>query len=142
MPWLIGFLFGYFLHLNRAKKFKLSWLAVLSGWILCLAMLATSIFALYPAAQWSPPTFPIVSEAFYYTLTRLGFPMALCWVIFACMQGFGGLADSFLSSPLWQPFSRLSYSVYMWHMFIQEVNARSNRTNSYFSNYRIVRFCI
>jgi len=27
MPWLIGFLFGYFLHLNRAKKFKLSWLA-------------------------------------------------------------------------------------------------------------------
>ncbi|XP_037723685.1 nose resistant to fluoxetine protein 6-like [Drosophila subpulchrella] len=136
MPWLVGFLFGYFLHLNRAKKFQLSWLAVWSGWILCLAMIFTSIFALYPAAQWSSPTLPIVSEAFYYTLTRVGFPMAVCWVIFACMQGFGGLANSFLSSPLWQPLSRLSYSVYMWHMFIQEVNARSMRTNSYFSDYR------
>ncbi|XP_016950512.1 nose resistant to fluoxetine protein 6 [Drosophila biarmipes] len=136
MPWLVGFLFGYFLHLNRGRKFQMSWLAVWSGWFLCLAMIFTSIFALYPAAQWSPPTFPILSESFYYTLTRVGFPMALCWVIFACMQGYGGLANSFLSSPLWQPLSRLSYSVYMWHMFIQEVNTRSMRTNSYFSDYR------
>ncbi|XP_017001494.2 nose resistant to fluoxetine protein 6 [Drosophila takahashii] len=136
MPWLIGFLFGYFLHLNRGRKFKLHWAAVGLGWILCLAMIFTSIFALYPAAQWSGPALSTLAEAFYYTLTRVGWSMALCWVIFACMQGYGGLANSFLSSPLWQPLSRLSYSVYMWHMFFQEVNGRSMRTNSYFSDYR------
>ncbi|XP_017083982.1 nose resistant to fluoxetine protein 6 [Drosophila eugracilis] len=137
-PWLIGFLFGYFLHKTRGKKFELCSVAVWSGWILCLAMIFTSIFALYPSAKWTGNDLSTLAEAFYYTFTRLGWSMAICWVVFACMQGYGGLANSFLSSPLWQPLSRLSYSVFIWHMFIQEVNARSMRTNSYFSDYRIM----
>ncbi|KAH8347530.1 hypothetical protein KR059_012046 [Drosophila kikkawai] len=137
-PWLIGFLFGYFLYLNRGREFHLKRVSVWSGWILCLAMIFTSIFALYPAAQSSAPPLSTLAESFYYTLTRVGWPLALCWVVFACMQGYGGLANSFLSSPLWQPLSRLSYSVYMWHKFIQEINTRSARTNSYFSDYQVM----
>ncbi|KAI8040175.1 hypothetical protein M5D96_007605 [Drosophila gunungcola] len=135
-PWLIGFLFGYFLHLNKGKKFQLNWIAVWAGWILCLAMIFTSIYAPYPAAQKGAPALTTLENSFYYTLTRLGWSMALCWVVFACMQGYGGLANSFLSYPLWQPLSRLSYAVYMWHIFVQEVNSKSIRTNSYLSAYR------
>ncbi|XP_022209522.2 nose resistant to fluoxetine protein 6-like isoform X3 [Drosophila obscura] len=138
-PWLIGFLFGYFLHLNRGKKFQLSRIAVWSGWVLSLAMIFTSIFAMYPFAKLSAPPLSTLEESLYYTLTRVGWPLALCWIVFACMQGYGGLADSFLSSPLWQPLSRLSYSVYIWHMFIQEVNSRNARTNTYFSDYDVMR---
>ncbi|KPU80570.1 uncharacterized protein Dana_GF26962 [Drosophila ananassae] len=137
-PWLIGFLFGYFLHLNRGKKFELNKLTVWSGWILCLAMLFTSIFALYPAGKYDSPPISILAESFYYTLTRVGWPLAICWIVFACMQGYGGLANSFLSSPLWQPFTRLSYSMFIWHMFVQEVNIRNTRTNTYFSNYQVM----
>ncbi|EDV53996.1 nose resistant to fluoxetine protein 6 [Drosophila erecta] len=137
-PWLIGFLFGCILHMNRGKKFQLSRIVVWSGWILCLAMIFTSIFALYPYAKWFGPELSTFAEASYYTLTRIGWCLALCWVIFACQNGYGGLANSFLSSPLWQPFSRLSYSVFIWHMFFQEVNARSMRTNAYFSNYTMM----
>ncbi|XP_002137011.2 nose resistant to fluoxetine protein 6-like isoform X1 [Drosophila pseudoobscura] len=137
-PWLIGFLFGYFLHLNRGKKFQLGRIAVWSGWVLSLAMLFTSMFALYPATQWSAPPLSTLKESLYYTLTRVGWPLALCWIVFACMQGHGGLANSFLSSPLWQPLSRLSYSVYIWHLFVQEVNSRSVRTNTYFSDYNLM----
>ncbi|KAH8268347.1 hypothetical protein KR026_005456, partial [Drosophila bipectinata] len=137
-PWLIGFLFGYFLHLNRGKKFQLSKLTVWSGWILSLAMLFTSIFALYPAGKFDSPPLSILAESFYYTLTRVGWPLAICWIVFACMQGYGGLANSFLSSPLWQPISKLSYSMFIWHMFVQEVNIRNTRTNTYFSNYQVM----
>ncbi|XP_016984860.1 nose resistant to fluoxetine protein 6 [Drosophila rhopaloa] len=132
-PWLIGFLFGYILHLNRGKKIQLSWMTVWSGWILCLAMIFTSIFAQYPPSKWST-----LAEASYYTLTRVGWSLALCWVVFACLQGYGGLANSFLSSPLWQPLSRLSYSVFIWHQFFVEANVRNTRTNTYFSDYRIM----
>nr|XP_016931644.1 O-acyltransferase like protein [Drosophila suzukii] len=137
-PWLMGFLFGYFLYLNQGKKFKLSWMAVWSGWILCLSMIFTSIFALYPAIKSGAPPLSTLEESSYYTLTRLGWPMAIGWVIFACIQGYGGLANSFLSSPLWQPLSRLSYSVYIWHKFIQEINSRNIRTNSYYSDYQVM----
>lgn len=138
-PWLIGFLFGYFLHSNRGKKFELSWIMVWLGWILCLAMIFTSIFALYPAGKSGAPPLSTVAESLYYTLSRLGWPLAVGWVVFACTQGYGSLANSFLSSPLWQPLSRLSYSVYIWHMFIQEVNSRNVRTSTYFSGYTVVR---
>ncbi|XP_017091603.2 nose resistant to fluoxetine protein 6 [Drosophila bipectinata] len=137
-PWLIGFLFGYFLHLNRGRKFQLSKVAVWSGWVLCLALIFTSIFALYPAGKWDAEPLPLVADASYYTLTRIAWPLTLCWVVFACMQGYGGMANSFLSSPVWQPLSRISYSVYIWHMFVQEVNNRSTRTNTYFTDYQVM----
>ncbi|XP_020810599.1 nose resistant to fluoxetine protein 6-like [Drosophila serrata] len=137
-PWLIGFLFGYFLHLNRGKKFELNRLVVWGGWFLSLAMIFTSIFALYPAGKWSAPALSTVEESLYYTLTRVGWPLALCWIVFACMQGYGSLANSLLSSPLWQPLSRLSYSIFIWHMFVQEVNSRNVRTSTYFSNYKVM----
>ncbi|XP_022209524.2 nose resistant to fluoxetine protein 6-like [Drosophila obscura] len=138
-PWLIGFLFGYFLHLNRGKRFQLSQIAVWSGWVLSLAMIFTSIFAMYPAAKWRAPLPSILEESLYYTLTRLAWPLALCWIVFACMQGHGGLANSFLSSPLWQPLSRISYSVYIWHMFVEEANSRISRTNTYYSDYTVMQ---
>ncbi|KAH8278498.1 hypothetical protein KR018_004098, partial [Drosophila ironensis] len=134
-PWLIGFLFGYFLHLNRGKKFQLSRVTVWAGWILSLSLIAISIFALYPASKWNAAPLSSLEESLYYTLTRMAWPLALCWVVFACMQGHGGLANSFLSSPLWQPLSRLSYSIYIWHMFIVEINCKRERTSTYFSNY-------
>ncbi|KAI8045768.1 hypothetical protein M5D96_001956, partial [Drosophila gunungcola] len=132
-PWLIGFLYGYFLYLSKGKKFQLSWIAVWSGWILCMAMLFTSIFALQSALQTFVPQLSL-----YYTLTRVGWPLAIGWVVFACMQGYGGLANSFLSSPLWQPISKLSYSAYIWHSFIQQINQRITRTNTYFSDYQVM----
>ncbi|KAH8347525.1 hypothetical protein KR059_012047, partial [Drosophila kikkawai] len=141
-PWLIGFLFGYFLYLNRGKQFQLSWVVVCVGWVLCLAMIFTSIFALYPSTQSGSPPLSTLAESFYYTLTRVGWPLALCWVVFACMQGYGGLANSFLSSPLWLPLSKLSYSAFIWHLFIMEINARTIRTNTYFSDYQMVGYLV
>jgi len=104
--------------------------------------LATHVHAApwYPAGKWSAPPLSTLEESLYYTLTRVAWPLAICWIIFACIQGYGGLANSFLSSPLWQPFSRLSYSMYIWHMFVQEMNSRSVRTNTYFSSYSMVGY--
>lgn len=136
-PYLIGILFGYFLHVNRGKSFKLSPITVVLGWLTSLALLFSCLFAVYGyAADAEIP--PIVEEAFYLTFTRIAWPLGLCWVVFACMHGYGGLANSFLSSPLWQPLSKLSYSAYIFHMFMESLNAGITRTNTYFSDYQVV----
>ncbi|KAH8235402.1 hypothetical protein KR038_007021, partial [Drosophila bunnanda] len=132
-PYLIGLLFGYFLHLKRGRVFRLSRLVVLVGWLVSLGLLATCIFAVY-----GQNTLPIVEEAFYVTLTRIAWPLGLCWVVFACMHGYGGLAGELLSSPLWQPVSKLSYSAYIFHMFIESLNGGITRTNTYFSDYQVM----
>ncbi|EDW81843.2 uncharacterized protein Dwil_GK25443 [Drosophila willistoni] len=133
-PYLIGVLFGYFLHVNRGKTFKLNRPTVWLGWIISLALFFTCIFALYDVSI----SMPIVDEAFFLTLGRMAWPLGLCWVIFACMQGYGGLANSFLSSPLWQPLSKLSYCAYIFHMLIESLNGGITRTSTYFSNYQVM----
>ncbi|XP_062124806.1 nose resistant to fluoxetine protein 6-like isoform X1 [Drosophila sulfurigaster albostrigata] len=139
-PWLIGFLLGYFLHLNRNKSFQLNRISIWLGWIVSLAMLFASLFALYPAAQWSAEPLTMGEQAAYYTLSRIAWPLGICWVVFACMKGYGGLANSFLSSPLWQPLSKLSYTAYMFHTVMQQINARQVRTNTVFSDYDIMLY--
>nr|ABO27283.1 CG5892 protein [Drosophila melanogaster] len=136
--WLVGFLFGYFLHTIRGKAIKLSRPAVWVGWITCLAFLFTCIFAMYPYGMGKSKTLPTLNEAFYVSLSRIAWPLGLSWVVFACMQGYGGLANSFLTSPLWQPLSKLSFCAYMGHLFIQNLNAGRTRVNTYFSNYDIM----
>lgn len=111
--WLVGFLFGYFLHSIRGKSIKLNRPTVWVGWILSLALLLTCIFAMYPYGTGKSKTIPILNEAFYVSLSRIAWPLALSWVVFACMQGYGGLANSFLTSPLWQP-SRSCPSASTW----------------------------
>ncbi|KAH8278554.1 hypothetical protein KR018_005171, partial [Drosophila ironensis] len=136
--WLVGFLFGYFLHATRGKSFKLNKPTVWIGWLTSLALLCTCIFAMYPYGTGMSKTIPILNEAFYVSLSRIAWPVGLSWVVFACMQGYGGLANSFLTSPLWQPLSRLSFCVYMGHLFIQNLNGGRTRVNTYFSNYDIM----
>ncbi|XP_026849662.1 nose resistant to fluoxetine protein 6 [Drosophila persimilis] len=134
-PYLIGILFGYFLHMNRGKPFRLGRVAVVLGWLLSLALLFTCIFSVHGKGIGS---LPVVEEAFYLTLSRIAWPLGLCWVVFACIHGYGGPANSFLSSPLWQPLSKLSYSAYIFHMVIESLNAGITRTNTYFSDYQMM----
>ncbi|XP_017145312.1 nose resistant to fluoxetine protein 6 [Drosophila miranda] len=136
--WLVGFLFGYYLHTIRGKSIKLSRATVWLGWITSLALLTTCIFAMYPYGFGKSKTLSILSEAFYVSLSRIAWPLGLSWVVFACMQGYGGLANSLLSAPLWQPLSKLSFCVYMWHLFIQNLNAGRTRVNTYFSDYDVM----
>lgn len=137
-PWLIGLLCGYFFHLNRGREFKLNRLAVWLGWTICLALIATCIFCLYPAAQWKSRDLTTLENSFSYTFTRMAWPLSLCWVVFACIQGYGGMANSFLSCPLWQPLSKLSYSAYIFHIFVQLINERRIRVSQYLSDYDTV----
>ncbi|XP_030568502.1 nose resistant to fluoxetine protein 6-like [Drosophila novamexicana] len=136
-PWIIGLIFGYYLHVNRSKTFKLNRLTVWLGWLISLGLIFTSLFALYPYPA-NGNHLPIVNEAFYVTLTRIAWPLALVWLVFACKYGYGGLANSFLSSPLWQPLSKLSYGAYIWHILIAMLNAGITRTSTYFSDYQVM----
>lgn len=129
-PWLIGILFGYFLHVNRGKSRLSVWL----GWIISLALIFTCLFALYPNGI----KMVKLDQAFCTSLTRIVWPLALVWLVFACKYGYGGLANSFLSSPLWQPLSKLSYCVYTWHPFVQYIHGGNQRTSTYFSDYQVV----
>lgn len=90
-------------------------------------MMATVILANYPLVQ--PENHSTSLEnALYTSLSRIGWAIAVSYVIYACVHGYGGPVNWFLSQSLWQPLSRLSYSIYTLHfplMIIVAGNAKA-----------------
>uniref|UniRef100_A0A0A1WY94 Nose resistant to fluoxetine protein 6 n=1 Tax=Zeugodacus cucurbitae TaxID=28588 RepID=A0A0A1WY94_ZEUCU len=135
--WLIGLLFGCYLHYNNGRIAKISNWLVAFGWVVSLGMLFTLVFAWYPKTlpTTSDPT--VLESAFYFAGGRVAWPLALCWIVFACINGYGGPINSFLSWTFWQPISKLSYIMYIWHLIVITINASRIKTNTYFSDYDV-----
>lgn len=76
--------------------------------------------------------------ALYDVFSRLLWAVALSYIIFACVHGYGGPINWFLSLEVWQPFSRLSYAVYLLHFYVMLAVTGSMRDALYFSDMFIV----
>lgn len=79
-----------------------------------------------------------MGSAFYESISRVSWAAALAWLVFACNNGLGGPVNWFLSLSAWQPFSRLSYTIYLVHLPVQLVLAAQVRTGTFFSDTQAV----
>lgn len=59
---------------------------------------------------------------------RIIWSLALCYIIFACAFGFGGVVNRFLSKPVWHPLSRLSFVAFLIEGMVMTVVSQ-NRQN-------------
>lgn len=89
----------------------------LFAWALSLVLMATVIFGNYPLAQFDT-VHTALEYGVYDALSRVGWAIALCYIIFACNNGYGGPVNWFLGHPLWQPLSRLCYAIYIVHFTV------------------------
>lgn len=137
-PWLIGLLFGYFLHNERGRRRGLSWPLVLLLWLLVLTMIAAVMWSMYPYTQPGAGEITPLAGAFYLCCSRIAWPLTLCWLIWACQTGRAGAINTLLSWSFWQPISKLSYCLYLWHLLVETLNIGRIRTSQHFSNYDAV----
>ncbi|KHJ89529.1 hypothetical protein OESDEN_10643 [Oesophagostomum dentatum] len=54
----------------------------------------------------------------YNNFSRVGWALAVSWVIVANHLGWGGLIAKFMDHPSWQPLGRLSYCGYIVHFYL------------------------
>ncbi|XP_076313904.1 nose resistant to fluoxetine protein 6-like isoform X2 [Tachypleus tridentatus] len=108
----VGMATGYFIYVYREKKLRVHPIVVLCGWSAAVACNLTIVFGLY---QWnSGKSFPSkTTAAVYAALCRLGWSLGLSWLTIACVHGYGGIINSFLSWKGFSPLSRLTYIVYI-----------------------------
>ncbi len=57
-------------------------------------------------------------SAFIYPITRIIWAINTATIIWMCITGNGGLINKFLSWKVFIPLSRLTYSVYLTHVWI------------------------
>lgn len=104
----------------------------LVAWMLSFAVMGAIVFGNYPLLQLDSTHMPF-EYGLYDALSRVGWSIALCYIIFACGHGFGGAVNTFLSHPLWKPFSRLGYSIYLVHFEVIHYFGSTLKTTPYFS---------
>ncbi|XP_072938825.1 uncharacterized protein [Epargyreus clarus] len=130
-PFFVGMVFGYILHLCRGKRVKIHLILVLLLWIIALALFATPFYTTYLIVQpnWDNQAVDSSINSFQRSIWAL----ALGWLIFACVQGYGGPINWFLSLPMWKLPSRLSYAMYLYHFSQMFITADMQLTPNYFS---------
>lgn len=130
--------FGYLLLQTKGKEAKLTWYSQLIGWIVAFGILTGVVFAPYSTitSETYKPT--SLDGASYEAFSKIGWGFMLSWIVFCCYHGYGGVINSFLSNPLWQPIARLSFAMYLSHLAVICIIQGNMQTSGHFSNFDIV----
>ncbi|KAL5292396.1 hypothetical protein ACFFRR_011293 [Megaselia abdita] len=144
--WLMGITCGYFMHTLRTKELRIPRYVVVLCWISSLVLIFTIVFGPYETIQ---PGYKGKAEsaAAYDAFGKLGWGLALSWIVFACHFGYGGFINDFLSHPVWQIPSRLSFSMYLAHFPVQMIVFGNLKHSVYISVFDVLQmfyvcFCL
>ncbi|XP_078490206.1 LOW QUALITY PROTEIN: O-acyltransferase like protein-like [Ciona intestinalis] len=120
-PWcrigvyVIGMMTGYLLY--TIKRIKMNKIIVLCGWVVASGTGLALVYGLIGTVEKLGTLEPNVS-AFYLAVCRPLWALCLSWVVIACTYGYGGPVTRILSHPIFQPFSRLTYTAYLIHLLV------------------------
>uniref|UniRef100_A0A0P4VRF4 Uncharacterized protein n=1 Tax=Scylla olivacea TaxID=85551 RepID=A0A0P4VRF4_SCYOL len=138
-PWLAGIWVGYIFFKQGNTRYKMSALVVTVGWTLAAITGLLVVFGMYSYNHFVSPTpYELMSRLTYGGLHRLAWGAALGWLVFACHNGYGGVVNRFLSHPMWQPVSRLTYATYLVAFPVQYFLFYNSRDVYYFTHVNTI----
>ncbi|CAB3367940.1 Hypothetical predicted protein [Cloeon dipterum] len=134
-PYLCGMGLGYVMA-QRIKVQLPKW-AVLVGWLVSLALLAGVVFiVLLPYRDGF--IYRPLEAAFYTSLHRLVWSLGLCWIVWACVNGFGGFINDILTWKYFQIMSKLSFGAYLVHLCVIIGSQSTSRTVNNVTNFEVL----
>ncbi|CAH0581525.1 unnamed protein product [Chrysodeixis includens] len=112
-PFFVGLVFGYLLHVYRKKKLNIPLYLVMFYWACSAGVLAGIFYYTYRILQldWDNH----FMDNFMNSFMRPAYAGAICWLIVACVHGYSGPINWFLSHEYWRLPARLSFGMYLFH---------------------------
>ncbi|KAK5642260.1 hypothetical protein RI129_008427 [Pyrocoelia pectoralis] len=132
--WLIGFMLGYIIfETNRGQgKTVLKKRLVIPLFVAAVIVIIVCIFGTYHIFI---APYNRVETTMCLTLTRPAFAISLGYIVYCCHLGYIGVVNTFLSNPLFEVLSRLSFNVYLIHYFVVQYNISSIRVAPFVNNF-------
>ncbi|XP_051154583.1 O-acyltransferase like protein-like [Leptopilina boulardi] len=129
--WLVGIFLGYVVHLKpnflNKKISYLGWIGALGCFTFCIIGQRIVLEETYKYSS----TFEVTFGMFSRPIWAIG----ISWIIFTSIFGYGGFVTKFLSLPIFAPFSKLSYCIYIVHATFQIAKVNTIKTADYFSEF-------
>lgn len=117
-PYIIGILLGYILFKTDKKRVYIHPLYQIGAWLATIAFMLVSILANWQNHGENLTPMTTGEYTTYFVLSRIAWPMAIGWIIFACYKGLAPLVDSILSWRGFTFFANISYTTYLIHPMI------------------------
>ncbi|XP_046600074.1 nose resistant to fluoxetine protein 6 isoform X3 [Neodiprion lecontei] len=129
--WWVNLLYlQNFVNKERMVNAAISWIIACVLMLLCIG----STHYIYN----TDIGYNLALETVYALTSRPFWSIAVAWIVYACTQGYGGPVTGFLSSPFFQPLSRISYSIYLIHVGIQVMRLTHEITLDFVANSTII----
>ncbi|XP_031330810.1 nose resistant to fluoxetine protein 6-like, partial [Photinus pyralis] len=109
-PWLIGLIFGYFLHLTNNNPSPIR--KPIAQRILFVALVICFAHVFGASAILNARYNKWISSI-YLSLSPTAFVLSLAWIIYCCKLGYAGPINSFLSCSPFKIVSKLTYCMYL-----------------------------
>ncbi|RZC36860.1 nose resistant to fluoxetine protein 6-like [Asbolus verrucosus] len=141
-PYVMGMILGYVIYVIKKTEWKLKIhpkLVVLIAaaiWFVSLTGLVACIYAGHDLAV--STEYDRWGNALFIAFNRPAWALALCGVIFLCVTGYGGPINAFLSLPVFQFLTKLSYSMYLVHYLVITVRYSAMKNIFKFSNLTLM----
>ncbi|XP_033218446.1 O-acyltransferase like protein-like isoform X2 [Belonocnema kinseyi] len=129
--WLIGVLFGYIIATKGSDFNKIT---IYIGWICSLVSFTFCTLGM-KSFQGKDYVYKAVWESVYGSLSRPLWAASVAWIVLVCVHGYGGPINTFLSLPIFIPFGKLSYCMYLVHVVLQGMLTFASRTPHYFTDF-------
>ena len=138
-PYAMGTFIGYLIVRHLEKPIRLSLSTLILGWIIAPIC---SIYVLLCTREWNDyrteDTPSLTTSVVFSVLQRVFWTLGIAWVSFVCAIGQGGIVNRLLSSKVFIPFSRLSYSIYMVHLIPIFLRANSLKYTRAWDDYEFI----
>ncbi|XP_077545325.1 nose resistant to fluoxetine protein 6-like [Haemaphysalis longicornis] len=127
----VGLVTGYLALEYRNKP--ISKVMQATQWLLSIGLSCFVMFVTVPWNRGNPPSDEV--NALYGGFHRVLWALALAWPSFACATGRGGILNGFLSWKGMRPLSRLTYCIYLVHLWFFLIRMGNLKTNFDLSEY-------
>ena len=120
--YLTGILLGYILY----KRYNIAtlpirsctkWLIYASLWAVGITLCLVTMFGTYGEYSFTYH-FSNLENVMFLMFSGLAWSMGIAIIIYICNTGYGGVVNSFLSWPGWEPLVKLNYGVTLNHSMI------------------------
>eukprot|EP00054_Salpingoeca_dolichothecata_P018077 m.110468 g.110468 ORF g.110468 m.110468 type:complete len:668 (+) comp22721_c0_seq1:1-2004(+) len=139
-PYLVGLLTGYFYFHHKSLPRFFTPVTLILGYIVCFAIIFFSLFGLTNGNDGFGGKLDQTSDALYLGFARLGWGVALGWIVYTSALGMGGIINNILASKIFIPLSRLTYAAYLIHPVVIQTTLSSYPSSIWFSDTVAVYF--
>ncbi|ERL92848.1 hypothetical protein D910_10155, partial [Dendroctonus ponderosae] len=149
--YILGLGFGMLIYNQKGKEWNVNTAFVVAGWLVCAATMLASMLGCHVFFV-EEHDYNRLESSIYLAASRSAWTLGIGWMVWACINGYGGLDASFflqlillrnfrlgpinfiLSLHIFRVFGKISYGIYLLHMGMQYMISAAARTPHYFSD--------